>query len=67
MNGPREGDLQVGVPQFNQWTRTASGRRKKRRRADTSYVQQDPHVFFAKVESANIEWSFTVDEALTTR
>ena len=35
--------------------------------ADTSYVQQDPHVFFAKVESANIEWSFTVDEALTTR
>jgi hypothetical protein len=35
--------------------------------ADTAYVQQDPHVFFAKVESANIEWSFTVDEALTTR
>jgi hypothetical protein len=35
--------------------------------ADTAYVQQDPHVFFAKVESANIEWSFSVDEALTTR
>jgi hypothetical protein len=35
--------------------------------ADTAYVQQDPHVFFAKVESSNIEWSFTVDEALTTR
>jgi len=35
--------------------------------ADTAYVQQDPHVFFAKVESANIEWSFTVDEAVTTR
>jgi hypothetical protein len=33
----------------------------------TAYVQQDPHVFFAKVESANIEWSFTVDEAVTTR
>jgi hypothetical protein len=35
--------------------------------ADTAYVQQDPHVFFAKVESANIEWSFTVDEAVTAR
>ena len=33
----------------------------------TEYVQQDPHVFFAKVESANLEWSFTVDEAVTTR
>jgi len=35
--------------------------------AGTAYVQQDPHVFFAKVESANIEWSFTVDEAVSTR
>jgi len=35
--------------------------------ADTAYVQQDPHVFFAKVESANLEWSFTVDEAVNTR
>jgi hypothetical protein len=35
--------------------------------ADTAYVQQDPHVFFAKVESANLEWSFTVDEAVTMR
>lgn len=35
--------------------------------SDTAYVQQDPHVFFAKVESANLEWSFTVDEAVTTR
>ena len=35
--------------------------------ADTAYVQQDPHVFFAKVESANLDWSFTVDEAVTTR
>ena len=35
--------------------------------AGTAYVQQDPHVFFAKVESANLEWSFTVDEAVTTR
>jgi hypothetical protein len=35
--------------------------------ADTAYVQQDPHVFFAKVESANLEWSFTVDEAVSTR
>ena len=35
--------------------------------AGTAYIQQDPHVFFAKVESANIEWSFTVDEAVNTR
>jgi hypothetical protein len=35
--------------------------------SDTAYVQQDPHVFFAKVESANLEWSFTVDEAVTIR
>ena len=35
--------------------------------ADTAYVQQDPHVFFAKVESANLEWSFTVDEAVAAR
>jgi len=35
--------------------------------AGTAYVQQDPHVFFAKVESANIEWSFTVEEAVTMR
>ena len=47
-------ELQVAVD------RTGTG-------ADTAYVQQDPHVFFAKVESANLEWSFTVDEAVTTR
>ena len=35
--------------------------------AGTAFIQQDPHVFFAKVESADIEWSFTVDEAVTTR
>ncbi len=47
-------ELQVAVD------RTGTG-------AGTAYVQQDPHVFFAKVESANLEWSFTVDEAVTTR
>jgi hypothetical protein len=47
-------ELQVAVD------RTGAG-------AGTAYVQQDPHVFFAKVESANIEWSFTVDEAVTMR
>ena len=47
-------ELQVAVD------RTGAG-------SGTAYVQQDPHVFFAKVESANIEWSFTVDEAVTTR
>jgi hypothetical protein len=47
-------ELQVAVD------RTGTG-------ADTAYVQQDPHVFFAKVESANLAWSFTVDEAVTTR
>ena len=47
-------ELQVAVD------RTGTG-------ADTAYVQQVPNVFYAKVESANIEWSFTVDEAVTTR
>jgi outer membrane biogenesis lipoprotein LolB len=47
-------ELQVAVD------RTGAG-------SGTAYVQQDPHVFFAKVESANVEWSFTVDEAVTTR
>jgi hypothetical protein len=33
--------------------------------ADTVYVREDPRVFFAVVESANIDWSFTVEEAVT--
>ena len=29
----------------------------------TSYVDEDPHVFYMAVESANLDWSFTVEEA----
>ena len=28
-----------------------------------SYVDGDPHVFYMVVESANLDWSFTVEEA----
>lgn len=35
--------------------------------ADTAYVNEDPRVFFAVVESTNMEWSFSVDEAMGTR
>jgi hypothetical protein len=35
--------------------------------SDTAYVNEDPRVFFAVVEAENLEWSFTVDEALSTR
>ena len=30
----------------------------------TAYVAEDPRVFFAVVESANLDWSFTVEEAV---
>jgi len=29
----------------------------------TGYVDQDPHVFYLVIESANLDWSFTLDEA----
>jgi hypothetical protein len=35
--------------------------------ADTAYVNEDPRVFFAVVEAKNMEWSFTVDEAMGTK
>jgi hypothetical protein len=35
--------------------------------ADTAYVNEDPRVFFAVVDSTGIEWSFSVDEAVGTR
>ncbi len=35
--------------------------------ADTAYVNEDPRVFFAVVEAENLEWSFSVDEAVGTR
>jgi hypothetical protein len=30
----------------------------------TAYVAEDPRVFYISVESANVDWSFTVEEAL---
>ena len=30
-----------------------------------AYVEQDPHVFYMVVESANLDWSFTVEEAIS--
>ena len=33
----------------------------------TAYLNDDPRVFFAVVDASNIEWSFTVDEAVATR
>lgn len=35
--------------------------------ADTAYVNEDPRVFFAVIDASNLEWSFTVDEAIGTR
>ena len=35
--------------------------------AATAYVNDDPRIFFAVVDASNIEWSFTVDEAVATR
>jgi hypothetical protein len=34
--------------------------------ADTSYVSEDPRVFFFVVDSDRVEWSFTIDEAVGT-
>jgi hypothetical protein len=30
----------------------------------TAYVNQDPHVFYMEVDSANLDWSFTVEEGI---
>jgi len=35
--------------------------------SDTAYVNEDPRVFFAVVDASNIEWSFSIDEAIGTR
>ena len=35
--------------------------------ADTSYVSEDPRVFFFVVDSARIGWSFTIDEGVGVR
>ena len=34
---------------------------------DTAYVNEDPRVFFAVIESDRMDWSFSVDEAMGTR
>jgi hypothetical protein len=33
----------------------------------TAYVAEDPRMFFMSVESANLDWSFTVEEATFSR
>lgn len=35
--------------------------------ADTAYVNEDPRVFFAVIEAKNMEWAFTIDEAMGTK
>jgi hypothetical protein len=35
--------------------------------ADTSYVSEDPRVFYVVVDSASVEWSFTIDEGVGAR
>ena len=35
--------------------------------ADTSYVSEDPRVFYFVVDSASVEWSFTIDEGIGVR
>jgi len=32
--------------------------------ADTSYLSEDPRVFYVVVDSARIKWSFTIDEGV---
>ena len=31
---------------------------------NTAYVTEDPRAFFAVVESANVDWQFSVDEGI---
>jgi len=33
--------------------------------SDVAYVQEDPRVFFAVVDPANLDWSFTIEEAVS--
>lgn len=33
--------------------------------SDTAYVTEDPRVFFAVVDSAGLDWTFTVEEAVS--
>ena len=47
-----------GRPLFTAVDRRGTG-------SDVAYVQEDPRVFFAVVDSANLDWSFTVEEAVS--
>jgi hypothetical protein len=33
--------------------------------SDVAYVQDDPRVYFAVVDSANLDWAFTIEEAVS--
>jgi len=35
--------------------------------ADTAFVSEDPRVFYVVVDSARVEWSFTIDEGTGAR
>ena len=35
--------------------------------ADTAYLGEDPRVFYVVVDSAGVEWSFTIDEGIGAR
>jgi len=35
--------------------------------ADTSYVSEDPRIFYVVVDSVRVEWSFTIDEGIGAR
>jgi hypothetical protein len=35
--------------------------------SDIAFINEDPRVFFAVVDAKDIEWSFSVDEAIGTR
>src|SRR2546427_11920639 len=34
---------------------------------DTTYLSEDPRVFYMVVDSARVEWSFTIDEGIGAR
>ena len=34
-------------------------------REETTFVSPDPHVFFARIEAAGLDWKFSVDEGYT--
>jgi hypothetical protein len=66
-----DGTPMTGSPVFRATAHSAiSGRPLQQivERADVgsgvAYVEQDPHVFYVVVESARMDWKFTVEEAI---